>query len=477
MHQNPASGRPSGIRAVETPRTVEYLGNHRCRAAAGRQAAFLTRKAARRRAPAIPFAASLLPGAATARLLRRLGVIVGAMASHIPPAPAQPSPPATAFVDVTVVPMDANRVLRGQTVVVEGDRIVTVGPNAAVTIPAGTRRIAGQGRFLMPGLGEMHGHNPPRDASPEFVEAIYFLFVANGVTTVRSMLSAAGDLALRERVRRQQAEGWDLLKVQGSIRRGPYDAMVRTAREIGIRFGGHVPADVGLVHALESRQETIDHLDGYIDYLEGNGTPVDSGRLERAVALTRAAGTAVVPTMQVWDILTGAVTRADALNRPELKYLPPAQVERWTQENEKRISREKLGREGARQLAANRRALLKALHEAGVPVLFGTDAPQQFSVPGFSVHRELKVMAEIGMSPYEILRSATRNIGEYFKDTDRFGTVAPGRRADLILLEANPLVDVAHVARRAGVMVRGRWLPEAEIQRRLEAIATRWRKS
>lgn len=428
-----------------------------------------------------------------------LGTLVTAA---MPGATAAAPPTVTAFVDVNVVPMDSNRVLRGQTVVVQGDRITVLGASAAVAVPGGAVRIEGRGRYLLPGLGEMHGHNPPPGASPEYVEAIYFLFLSNGVTTVRSMMCAAGDLPLRERVnsgaifgpklfmagpsfnssarspaeaearvRQQKADGWDLLKVQGSIRRAPYDAMVRTAREIGIRFGGHVPRDVGLAHALESRQETIDHLDGYAIFLEALTAPIDPQRLARAVALTRAAGTAVVPTMQIWDILTGAVSRAEAMSRPEMKYIPATEIQRWTVENRKRVGAANFSRAEARQLAANRRILLKALHDAGVPVLFGTDAPQQFSVPGFSVHWELEVMAEIGMSPYEILKSATRDIGDYFSDTDRFGIVAAGHRADLLLLEANPLEDVGNVAKRAGVMVRGRWLPEAEIQTRLARIA------
>jgi imidazolonepropionase-like amidohydrolase len=114
---------------------------------------------------------------------------------------------------------------------------------------------------------------------------------------------------------------------------------------------------------------------------------------------------------------------------------------------------------------------LKALNDGGVKILFGTDAPQQFSVPGFSIHREMKAMAAAGMTPHEILKSATKNVGDYFKDKDKFGTLAVGHRADLVLLEANPLDDISNVAKRAGVMVRGRWLAEKEIQERLAKIA------
>ena len=116
--------------------------------------------------------------------------------------------------------------------------------------------------------------------------------------------------------------------------------------------------------------------------------------------------------------------------------------------------------------------ILTALHDGGVPVIFGTDAPQQFSVPGFSVHREMALMLETGMTPYQILLTATKNAGEYHKDKARFGTIAAGSRADLLLINGDPLKNLSNVARRAGVMVRGRWLAEDEIQKRLAAVAS-----
>ena len=120
--------------------------------------------------------------------------------------------------------------------------------------------------------------------------------------------------------------------------------------------------------------------------------------------------------------------------------------------------------------ARNREIVLKALSDAGVGILMGTDSPQIFSVPGFSLHAEMEAMARAGMSPYEILKSGTKNVGEYFQSQDSFGTVAIGRRADLILLNANPLIDVRNVAEQAGVMLRGRWLSRETIDARLAEI-------
>jgi imidazolonepropionase-like amidohydrolase len=108
---------------------------------------------------------------------------------------------------------------------------------------------------------------------------------------------------------------------------------------------------------------------------------------------------------------------------------------------------------------------------AGVRILLGTNAPQQFSVPGFSIHREMAFMVKCGFTPYQIIQSGTKNVGEYFKGRDDFGTVEVGKRADLILVQANPLKDVANIAKSAGVMARGQWMPEVEIRGRLEEIA------
>jgi imidazolonepropionase-like amidohydrolase len=154
--------------------------------------------------------------------------------------------------------------------------------------------------------------------------------------------------------------------------------------------------------------------------------------------------------------------------------MPPQTVTAWTNSYRNRINDPQFDAARVRRTVENRLAVLKALSDGGVRVLMGTDAPQQFSVPGFSIHREIRRMRDAGMTPAQILLSGTRNVGEYFKTSDRFGTVAAGQRADLMLLDADPLADLGNLARRSGVMVRGRWLPESEIQRRLAAIAARY---
>jgi imidazolonepropionase-like amidohydrolase len=418
-----------------------------------------------------------------------------------------PADQVIAFVGVTVLPLDSERRLPDHTVVVRGDRIVEVAPRAQVDVPADAVRIDGGGRFLMPGLAEMHGHIPPPQAPPGVVDDTLFLYLARGITTVRGMLGHPGQLQLRERaaagtllsptlylagpsfngqsvsspeqaaamVRDQKREGWDLLKVHPGVELLEYEAMARTAREEGIRFGGHVPADVGIERAIALGQETFDHLDGYVEALRGDAGPVDPAALAELVRKSREAKVAVVPTMALWEVLYGTADLQALLAYPELAYVSPAAVEQWRQAFEARRAHPSYDAAAARHVIANRVRVLRALHEGGVPVVFGTDAPQQFSVPGFSLLREVPYMTAAGMSSWDVLVSATRAVGEYFRGSDTFGQVAQGHRADLLLLDGDPLADLGALERQAGVMVRGRWLPKAEIDERLAAIAAKHR--
>jgi imidazolonepropionase-like amidohydrolase len=430
---------------------------------------------------------------------------------------------AVAFENVAVIPMDRERVIERQTVVVEDGRIGEVGPAGRVKVPAGATRIDGRGKYLMPGLAEMHGHLPGPQTPAEVTENILFLYVANGVTVVRGMLGNASHLELRKRiadggvigptlylagpalggntvktvedarrmVREQKAAGYDLLKIQEGLSREVYDAIVQTAREAGIPFGGHVPNDVGVLGAIQARQSTIDHLDNYLEGLEADNSPLkgaeaarraqelvfylDDGKMADLARRTREAGVWLVPTMKLWETFfndqKGEAMRAAM---PEVKHLPRPMVDGWVKQKDGMVERalatilgfETRGKVGARVIET-RLKMLRALREAGCKFLLGTDSPQVFSVPGFSIHREMPIWVQAGFRPYEVYVAGTRNVAEYFRATAEFGTIEQGKRADLILLEANPLAEAANTAKRAGVMVRGRWIPEPEIQGRL----------
>ena len=424
----------------------------------------------------------------------------------------------TAFEGVTVVPMDSERVVPDQTVIVHEGRIVDIGPAADSAVPANAERIDGAGRYLMPGLAEMHGHLPNPNMPEQVTENVLFLYVANGVTTVRGMQGNPSQIELRDRIRRgevlgpqlylgspsmngnsvttvedaerlvreYQAAGFDLLKVHEGLSAEVYDAIATTANEVGIPFGGHVTDNVGLFHALESGQATVDHLDNYIEALVPDDQRVevpalrgvdqlldriDEARIARVVDATVAAGAGVVPTMVLWENgIIASRPSEDLLGEwTEVQYMPPDTVQRWSQAVDQRVENSNL--DAAREVSALRRRLLKALHDGGVRVYLGTDSPQIFSVPGFSIHREMRLYVEVGLTPYDVLESGTRMVAEYFDAASDFGTVEVGKRADLLLLEGNPLEDIGNVARRTGVMVNGYWMSEADIQQRLAEIA------
>jgi imidazolonepropionase-like amidohydrolase len=412
--------------------------------------------------------------------------------------------------------MDSNRVLANQTVVVRAGRIAAMGPASQVAVPADAQRIEGQGRFLMPGLSEMHGHVPSADGT--LLHNTLFLYVANGITTLRGMQGSSFHVALRGQlargeilgprffaagpqlspgsartpeagrlaVQRQKEQGFDLLKIQEGLTSEAYDAIVATAKSLNIPFAGHVPDAVGLWGALDAGQATIDHLDNFMEAIQDPNFPADRlafapstisdpiARRTAAVAeAARRAGTAVVPTMPLWEILFVPPDSAALGPRPDLRYWPAFQVQSWyNQLRSPRIPREQYA-----EWKSVRNGILKALSDAGVPILLGTDSPQRFSVPGFSIHIEMQSMAVAGMTPYQILRSGTWNVANFLGLLPESGTVEVGKRADLILLEANPLSDVANVARRAGVTVDGRWLAEPDIQARLRRIEEAYRNA
>ena len=398
-----------------------------------------------------------------------------------------------------MIPMNSAGSVANQTVLVEGEKIVAIGPAGSIDVPDGSLRIGGQGRYLLPGLAEMHGHVPPPSSKRAETEAVLFLYLSNGITTVRGMLGSPGQLDLREdansglidsptlylagpsfngrsvssprqaeeMVSKQKSEGWNLLKVHPGPTRDEYDAMARTANTLEIRFGGHVPEDVGLIHALEMNQETFDHLDGYLEYLEGD-KPLPDSAFDAIAIKTREAGAWVVPTLALWETLLGHTPLDTLQSYDELRYVSKGQVRQWSRTHE--------GRKGQnppeliKAVVANRLKLLKALDRNNVKILMGTDAPQQFSVPGFSLHRELERMSAAGLSNEVILVSGTRNVGEYFANEDDFGTVETGKRADLLLVDANPLDDIGNLKKISGVMARGRWYSREALDARLAEI-------
>jgi imidazolonepropionase-like amidohydrolase len=193
---------------------------------------------------------------------------------------------------------------------------------------------------------------------------------------------------------------------------------------------------------------------------------VDEARLPALVKQTVAAGTWNVPTqilLEHW--LNG--TDPEALRRlPEMRYQTPAVLDEWVATKRKAEAAFPMAQR--ERFITLRRRILKELHDGGAGLLLGSDAPQVWNVPGFSIHRELGTYVAAGLTPYQALATGTRNVAAYAGTSDRTGTVEAGKRADLVLLEANPLQDIANTSRIAGVVLGGRWISKAEIDRRLQ---------
>lgn len=432
---------------------------------------------------------------------------------------AEPVAADYAIVGVNVVPMNADRVLQDQTVLISGERIVALGPADEIEVAEGAQTIDAAGKYLMPGLAEMHAHIPPENAGRQWIEQVLFLYLANGITTVRGMLGQPAHLALQEQVARgavlgpriytsgpslngnsipdpdsaqravihQAGAGYDFLKLHPGLSLPVFDAIDRTADSLGMNYAGHVSAAVGLDRALEARYWSIDHLDGYVRALVADDAPIDptqaqffgfnlidvldESKIPELARATREAGVWNVPTMSLF--VDFAIGEPEALAaRPDVRYVPARMSEGWLQSVRNLRGNPGFSADRAERFLAVRRRILKALHDAGAGLLLGSDAPQVFNVPGFSIHEELAELVQAGLTPYEALVTGTHNVAVFFGAADEYGTVEVGKIADLVLVDGNPLEDVGNVQRRSGVMVRGRWLSGAEIEERLQAMAT-----
>lgn len=427
----------------------------------------------------------------------------------------------TLFRNVDVVPMTNDVVIEQRDVLVEDDIITRIAEGGEVEPPDGARVVEGSDRYLMPGIGEMHAHIPGADAGEQRVKDVLFLFLANGVTTIRGMLGEPYHLRLRQevadgevlgpriytsgpslngntvdspahaarKVRAQRAAGYDFIKQHPGLTADEFRAMARAARSLDMPFAGHISRDMGLAESMLAGQVTIDHLEGFIAELvppsERVNAPdpgffgfaltdfADRNRLDLLAQLTAASGTWAVPTDTLMAHVAGPQDPEELADRPEYRFVPEAELERWKERKAQLQAREDYSAERARRFLQLRLDIIAALQDAGAQLLLGSDAPQMFNVPGFSIHRELDRLIEAGLSPYEALRTGTVNVAGHFGAREWYGTVNVGLAADLILLASNPLESVDALEEPVGVMVRGRWLDRSTIDERLEAIAER----
>jgi hypothetical protein len=366
----------------------------------------------------------------------------------------------------------------------------------------------------MPGLVDMHIHG--LDDDEKTVEKELFLYLAHGVTTVQHRNGKSKLLKLREQIRttnilaptlyvsspfifgdkvgspdaardvvRENAKaGFNSLKVYGDWKQEAYEALVDEAAKQKIAVTGHFARNLPLEVNLRGRAE-VAHAEEFLytyffKVAKGDWTKRESLIPEVAHA-TKAAGVAVTATLTSYrgiGLVIGDDTFKELSTKPELSYIPRSNRERLTSDRNAFRNREKFKPEQAAVFAGLTvflKKLVKGMQDDGVRILLGTDASfeaQTFTIPGVSAQDELRELVEAGLTPYQAILAGTRSAAEALNAGDEFGTVAVGKRADLILVEANPLADIKNVFRQAGVMVRGHWLTAAEVQKRLAEIAT-----
>jgi imidazolonepropionase-like amidohydrolase len=292
--------------------------------------------------------------------------------------------------------------------------------------------------------------------------------------------------AAMDSVRSHKRAGYDLLKMHPGVPRAAFDSLARVANSLGIPFAGHVPLEVGLDVAITSKYSTIDHLDGFIEAMYAGSAPltpqlngffglgvmpqIDPSRFQGIVNRVRASGVAMVPTQILMDNYASDDTGEQLTSLPEFRYWVAQEVARWRANKDAILSTLPATRDQRMEFLALRRRFIKALYDAGVPFLLGSDAPQLWNVPGFSAHRELGALVTAGLTPYQALRTGTVDVAKFLNEEGRSGVVRAGARADLILLDANPLQDVSNSLRIAGVVVNGRWISGSERDRLLTAL-------
>jgi hypothetical protein len=425
----------------------------------------------------------------------------GALALGATPAPATTGQGKTArvvaFLNVNVVPVDSERVLANQTVIVRDGLISEIGAASNIKVPKGALRIEGKNRYLMPGLVDMHTHLYSPLELP--------LYLANGVTTVYNLNGRPANLIWREEisqgklagpsiyscgptirtaqkaeearrlVEEQKRAGYDSIKIYNGVSKEAYDVLIAEAKKHDMLVIGHIPREPGFESVLQAGQ-AIAHAEEYV-YTTFNNKTDDETRIPEVAARTRDAGVQVLLTFVAYDhIIKQVETLPALLATPEMKYLAPWVRESWGIDVNPYKAR--LGTQGAalNKSLAFQKKLAKELHRVGVRIMTGTDAMNPGVVPGFSEHEELRHLIDLGFTPFEAIRAATRYPAEFLTKTGEFGTVAIGKRADLLLLDGNPLQDIARIARPLGVMTRGRWMPRAELQRMLDGVQPSYAK-
>ncbi len=439
----------------------------------------------------------------------------------------------TAFIGVNVIPMDRERILANQTVIVRNGVVAEIGDASRVKVPKDAVAIDGKGKYLIPGLVDMHTHllsdsdEYPDSIAPDEVRVM----VANGVTTVRFMIGTPELLKLRERsaagaivaptiyvasphltgreqgnnfvvkttdeareaVRKSKAAGYDFIKITTFVPSLIYESAVDEAKKIGIRVVGHADSRfVGVERAWKAGQQ-IEHLDGYMELLLRPDAPMkgsvsdlyiyapdnwksfeymDESKIPEIARKTVTSNPFVDPTQHFMKNTFGRLRTEESIRaQPDFKFYPPKVQEQWLDFYRRNRFINTVPLDKRAHWVDLRNKLIKAIHDAGGKIMAGSDTPEFLFLYGFSQHRELKALADAGLSNYAVLAAGTRNAHEFLGTINKSGTIQKGKQADLILLNSNPLDSIGATEDRMGVMLKGKWYTQSELNGWLDEIA------
>lgn len=442
-----------------------------------------------------------------------------------PPATQSSASDTLLLVHASVVPMDRERVLADQSVLIRGGRIAAIGPAGTIDLPAGAACLDAGGKFLMPALADMHVHllghswkamlSPKTQAAAGEVPYDDFLlpYIANGVTLVQVMSGTPEDLQVRERIGRGEilgprlvlgrmvdapkkawppplnswvangAEaraaieaakqaGYDKIKVYSFLDKESYDAVTQTAGELKMDVIGHIPVALSVEYVLNAKQKLVAHAEEVMKHAHGD---YSAAKIDYYARLMADRGVWMSPTLVTTRSMLELFDDSQrAMGVPEAAYFRhPIERDVWSfLANNLYLPIPQSGKDAIRAgFHQFQKPFTKAFFDRGGRILIGTDSPWPGLVPGFALHRELGELTAIGLTPYQALRAATVDAYDYLGESAGAGTIEVGKRSDLILVEHNPLQDVKAAGQIRGVLLRGRWLGKDELDAKMKALA------
>lgn len=422
------------------------------------------------------------------------------------------------FKGANLIPMTSDTIYKDFDLMVKGSEIEAIGKN--LNKPKGVIQVNARGKYIIPGLADMHVHIE-RFENEEDLR----LFPLYGVTTVRNMDGRKKVLEWRKKINERKimgpqiytagkilegnnpfwddtqvvtdsamaanivsaqfSEGYDFIKVYHTLGKEAYSAVVEAARRNNSYVSGHTPNGVGIWKVLAERQKSIEHFDGYLEEMEADtspfkerwtwlkmyfAVPIDDSKMKVLVDSTVKYKVWNVPTLVQTEKIAPLATIEEWYESEQMQIVPDYILKEWAPENFEHLKYlDKTEQELLKQGRINRFKFLKELYDRSSLILAGTDTPNPFVIPGYSLTEELALFVEAGLSPYQALKSATVD-SALFTHCQNWGTLEEGKRADLVVLDANPLEKIENLEEISGVMVNGLWLDEHEREELLQEL-------